>query len=167
MDLGVFHNLDVVLVCGLPGSGKSRFAAENFKDTGRNRVNRKELHRLLFEMIHFGGQWSEAKFDAIDEFLVKHVERKIIEHLLQNKQKVLIDNTSVSAESRKGYLSIAHQMHKSIGVIFLNTPATTCMERNRALQDPVPERVIANLAASVDLPRSEEGFREILVLKGG
>jgi len=167
MDLSAFHSLDVVLVCGLPGSGKSHFAAEHFRDTGRNRVNRKELHRLLFEMIHFGGKWTEAQFDAIDDFLVKHVERKIIEHLLQNKQKVLIDNTSVSAESRKRYVTIAQQMRKSIGVIFLHTPAATCMERNLARPDPVPERVIPNLAAAIDLPRAEEGFRESLVLKGG
>jgi predicted kinase len=166
MDLNKFHDLDVVLVCGLPGSGKSHFSGENFRDSGRNRVNRKEIHHLLYEMIHFGGKWSEAKFDALDEFLVKHVERKIIEHLLQNKKKVLIDNTSVSAESRKGYISIAQQMHKSIGVIFLHTPAGTCLERNRTRADPVPERVISNLAAAIDLPRSDEGFREILVLKG-
>jgi predicted kinase len=166
MELSKFHDLDVVLVCGLPGAGKSHFAAEYFRDKGRNRVNRKELHRLLYEMIHFGGRWSEAKFDAIDEFLVKHVERKIIEHLLQNKQKVLIDNTSISAESRKSYLGIAHQLHKSIGVIFLHTPAATCLQRNRARADPVPERVISNLAAAIDLPRAEEGFREILILKG-
>jgi len=166
MDLEKFRDLDVVLVCGLPGSGRSQFVSEHFKDSGRNRVNRKELHRLLYEMIHFGGQWSEAKFDALDEFLVKHVERKIIEHLLQNKQKLVVDNTSVSAESRKAYLGIAQQMHKSIGVIFLHTPAAACLERNRASPDPVPERVIANLAAAIDLPRAEEGFREILVLKG-
>ena len=142
MDLSAFHSLDVVLVCGLPGSGKSHFAAEHFRDTGRNRVNRKELHRLLFEMIHFGGEWTEAQFDAIDDFLVKHVERK-------------------------RYVTIAQQMPKSIGVIFLHTPAATCMERNLARPDPVPERVIPNLAAAIDLPRAEEGFRGILVLKGG
>jgi predicted kinase len=166
MDLAKFRHLDMVLVCGLPGSGKSRFAAEFFADSGRDRVNRKEIHRLLYEMIHFGKKWSETEFDELDDFLVKHVERKIIEHLLQNKQKVLVDNTSVSASSRKTYLGIAHQMHKTIGVIFLQTPPLKCMERNRGREDPVPERVISNLAAAIDLPTVQEGFREVLVLKG-
>ena len=85
MDLAKFQSLDMVLVCGLPGSGKSRFAAEFFADSGRDRVNRKEIHRLLYEMIHFGKKWSEKAFDELDDFLVKHVERKIIEHLLQNR----------------------------------------------------------------------------------
>ena len=166
MGLAKFHHLDMVLVCGLPGSGKSRFAAEFFADSGRDRVNRKEIHRLLYEMIHFGKKWSETEFDELDDFLVKHVERKIIEHLLQNKQKVLVDNTSVSASSRKTYLGIAHQIHKTIGVIFLQTPPLKCMERNRGREDPVPERVISNLAAAIDLPTVQEGFREVLVLKG-
>jgi tRNA uridine 5-carbamoylmethylation protein Kti12 len=165
MDLTKFQNLDIVLVCGLPGSGKSRFAKEFFSASGRDRVNRKEIHRLLYEMIHFGKKWSEKDFDVLDDFLVKHVERKIIEHLLQHKQKVLVDNTSVSESSRKTYIGIAHQMHKTIGVIFLQTPPATCLERNRRREDPVPERAISNLAASIDLPTSEEGFKEILILK--
>ena len=165
MDLSKFLPLDIVLVCGLPGSGKSVFSKQYFANSGRARVNRKEIHRLLYEMIHFGEKWTEKEFDEIDDFLVKHVERKIIEHLLQNKQKILIDNTSVSESSRKTYVGIARQMHKTIGAIFLQTPPATCLERNRSRKDPVPERVISNLAATIDIPRNEEGFKELLILK--
>jgi tRNA uridine 5-carbamoylmethylation protein Kti12 len=165
MDLTKFQPLDIILVCGLPGSGKSKFSKRFFADSGRDRVNRKEIHRLLYEMIHFGKRWTEKEFDALDDHLVKHVERKIIEHLLQNNQKVLVDNTSVSESSRKTYIGIAQQMHKSIGAIFLHTPPATCLARNREREDPIPERVISNLAAAIDLPRSEEGFKEVLVLK--
>jgi tRNA uridine 5-carbamoylmethylation protein Kti12 len=165
LDLTKFETLDILLVCGLPGSGKSVFSKQYFANSGRDRVNRKEIHRLLYEMIHFGKKWTEQEFDALDEHLVKHVERKIIEQLLQNKQKVLVDNTSVSESSRKTYVGIAQQMHKTIGAIFLQTPPATCMQRNREREDPVPERVISNLAAAIDLPRTEEGFKEVFVLK--
>jgi tRNA uridine 5-carbamoylmethylation protein Kti12 len=165
MDLAKFQPLDIILICGLPGSGKSQFSKQFFADSGRDRVNRKEIHRLLYEMIHFGKKWTEKEFDALDDFLVKHVERKIIEHLLQNNQKVLVDNTSVSESSRRTYLGIAHQMHKTIGAIFLHTPPATCLERNRGREDPVPERAISNLAATIDLPRTEEGFKELLIIK--
>ena len=165
MDLSKFTSLDIILVCGLPGSGKSVFSKQYFANSGRDRVNRKEIHRLLYEMIHFGKRWTETEFEAIDEHLVKHVERKIIEHLLQNKQRVLVDNTSVSESSRKTYIGIARQMHKTIGAVFLHTPPATCLQRNREREDPVPERVISNLAAAIDLPGTEEGFKEVLVLK--
>jgi tRNA uridine 5-carbamoylmethylation protein Kti12 len=165
LDLRKFDTLDILLVCGLPGSGKSVFSKQYFANSGRDRVNRKEIHRLLYQMIHFGKKWTEQEFDALDEHLVKHVERKIIEQLLQNNQKVLVDNTSVSESSRKAYVGIARQMHKTIGAIFLNTPPATCLQRNRERDDPVPERAISNLAAAIDMPGTEEGFKEVLVLK--
>ncbi|HEY9594565.1 MAG TPA: AAA family ATPase [Spirochaetia bacterium] len=164
METQRFQGLDIVLVCGLPGSGKSHFAGTYFKDTGRKRVNRKELRRLLFEMTSFGQKWSEKDFASNDEFLVNHVERKIIEHFLQNRQKLLIDNTNISVESRKLYVTIARQTGRSIGAIFLDTPVLKCLERNRARDEGLPERVISSLAAEKELPETAEGFREVLVI---
>jgi predicted kinase len=164
MDLQRFQAIDVILVCGLPGSGKSHFASANFAGTDRLRVNRKELRRLLFEMTHFGRKWTESEFASSDEFLVSHVERKIIEHFLQNHKRLLVDNTSMSRESRKHYLLIAKQMGRSIGAIFLDTPVARCLERNRSRDDAMPERVISNLAAEKELPDAAEGYREVLVV---
>lgn len=164
MDTNRFQTIDIVLLCGLPGSGKSHFARTFFLQSGRKRVNRKELRRLLFEMTSFGQKWSEKEFDSQDEFLVKHVEREIIQHLLQNRQKVLIDNTNISEESRKPYLQVAHQSGRSIGAIFLDTPVSRCLERNRAREDSIPERVIAELQAQKNLPDLSEGYREVMVV---
>ncbi|HET6452744.1 MAG TPA: AAA family ATPase [Spirochaetia bacterium] len=166
MDVQRFQALDIILVCGLPGCGKSHFAGANFGGTGRLRVNRKELRRLLFEMTHFGQKWSEKEFASSDEFLVSHVEKKIIEHFLQNHKKLLIDNTNMSRESRKHYVLIARQMGKTVGAIFLDTPIATCMERNRSREDAMPERLISNLAAEKELPEAAEGYREVLVVTG-
>ena len=165
MDLSVFHRLDVVVICGLPGSGKSHFAHRFFKDKDRKRVNRKEIRRFLFEMTSFGDKWQEDFFDDLDEHLVKHVERRIIEHLLGNDQKVLIDNTSVSRSSRSQYLKTVLSAKKSIGVIYINNPLPKCLERNRDSANPIPERVISNLSAAVDLPDKTEGFHEAVIVK--
>jgi predicted kinase len=164
MDLGKFQNLDIVLVCGLPGSGKSHFARTFFLTSGRKRVNRKDIRRHLFEMTSFGQKWTEDAFAANDEFLVTHVERKIVEHFLQNNQKLLLDNTNISRESRKHYLAIAHQAGKSVGAVFLNTPVGQCLQRNRGRENVVPESVIAQMEAQKELPEKSEGYREVLVI---
>ena len=70
----------------------------------------------------------------------------------------------MSRESRKHYLAIAHQTQKSIGVIFLDTPVSRCLERNRARPDSIPERVISNLAAEKELPEIAEGYKDVLVV---
>jgi predicted kinase len=119
---------------------------------------------MLWEMINFGEQWSEKVFAASDEILVKHVERKIIEHLLQAKQKLLVDNTSISVDSRKNYLAVARQAGRSIGAIFLDTPVIRCLERNRSRPDSLPESVISNLAAGLEVPEIAEGYRAVLVV---
>ena len=69
MDLSKLETLDIVLVCGLPGSGKSAFSKQYFSNSGRDRVNRKEIHRLLYEMIHFGKRWTEKEIDELEEEL--------------------------------------------------------------------------------------------------
>ncbi len=163
MNLERFQALDIILVCGLPGSGKSHLAGTAFAGTGRLRVNRKEIRRFLFEMTHFGRKWSETEFATSDEFLVAHVERKIIEHFLQGRQKLLVDNTSMSRESRKHYLAVARQTNRTIGAIFLDTPVARCLERNRSRPDSMPERVISSLAAEKELPDAAEGYREVMV----
>lgn len=164
-DLKSFHQFDVILVCGLPGAGKSHFSRKEFMDKGRKRVNRKEIRRLLYEMTNFGEIWSEQNFSSIDEHLVKHTERKIIEHLLDSGEKILIDNTSVTIDSRKLYTRIAFRMKKSAGVIFLDTDVLVCMERNRHIDDPIPESVISKLAASKSLPAKDEGFERIIIVE--
>jgi predicted kinase len=165
LDLEELFYLDIVLICGLPACGKSQFAKTHFKSQDFKRINRKEIRRLLYEMTNFEDPWSEKEFSSVDEGLVKQIERKLLENLLQNDQKILVDNTSVSIASRKSYIQLASQFKKSIGVVFMNTPVQTCMERNRKKTDPVPERIISNLAAAIELPDSREGFKEIAVIK--
>ena len=115
-------------------------------------------------MLNFGEKWSEENFYNLDEFLVKHVERMILEQLLHNKQKLLIDNTSITESARKAYLDLAKQMKRSIGIIFLNTQLKLCLQRNSQRSAPVPGTVITNFAADLELPTEEEGFAQVLVL---
>ncbi|RPJ05132.1 MAG: hypothetical protein EHM28_12715 [Spirochaetaceae bacterium] len=160
-----FAALDIVLVCGLPGSGKSHFAREYFKASGRKRINRNEIRRHLFEMMSFGEPWKESCYREEDEALVKHIEHKLLEHILFLKHKVLIDNISITSDSRKFYIDLAKKMNKTIGAIFLDTPVQDCMARNQKRKDPLPDSVISNLYASVEHPDIREGLAEAIAVK--
>jgi predicted kinase len=91
--------------------------------------------------------------------------KQSINHLLQNRQKLLIDNTGVSKESRKAYLNSAKGLNKSAGVIFLDTALEKCMERNQSREEIIPDTVITNLSLSAELPERDEGFQAILVVE--
>ncbi|TVQ25893.1 MAG: ATP-binding protein [Spirochaetaceae bacterium] len=163
VSLAAFDELDIVMLGGLPACGKSRFATTHLKQ-GRLRVNRKEIRRMLYEMTHFGEPWSDDVFDHSDEYLVTHVERRIIEHLLESHKKIVIDNTSINRDARASHVKLAKSLRKSIGMVFLDVSPRICLERNASSDQPVPESLIANLAAAMELPDRSEGFREVLVL---
>ena len=153
------------MICGLPGSGKSTFARAYFQQSGYKRVNRNEIRRMLHSMTTFGQRWRADLFDEGEETLVKHVERRIIEHLLHEGERVVIDNTSVTAESRRNYVTMAERMRRRVGVIFLNTPVGTCLERNQSHEDHIPDSIVSNLYAAIELPSRSEGFLEVLVVE--
>jgi predicted kinase len=115
-------------------------------------------------MTNFGDKWSEQLFNAVNEHFVKHTERKMIEHLLSNGEKVLIINSSLTSDSRKVYTSIAERMRKTIGIIFIDADIKGSIERNRVVEDPIPENVIPNLAAKKSLPEKREGFNGVIIL---
>jgi predicted kinase len=167
MLLEQFRKADIILVCGLPGSGKSHFARKYFMKAGYKRVSRKEIRHNLYEMLNFGEKWSEAKFDLVDETLVKHIEKRVIEQLLLMKAKLIIDNLSISSSSRAAYIDIAKTTKKAISAIFINTDLATCLARNKEKppEDIVPESIISNFIARVEFPERKEGFKDILVIE--
>lgn len=164
MDLSKLHGLDIVLLCGNYGSGKTAFARANFYGKERLRISRSEIRKLLFEMTNFDDPWKAENFTETDDALVKHIERKLAEHLLQSKRKILVVNTFVSKKSRKRFVDFAKEMHKSIGVVFLNTPLPRCFEQNDRSKAPVPHIVINTLASRVEIPDKSEGFAEVVVV---
>ena len=57
-------------------------------------------------------------------------------------------------------------MHRSIGIVFLDTPAGHCLERNASRDDRVPDTAISNLAAALQRPDKSEGFQEAVIVRG-
>jgi len=163
-DLSKMHNFDIVLVSGLPCSGKSYIARTEFMDKGRLRISKSEIRQFVYEMTNFGKKWSEQLFSSVNEHFVKHTERKMVEHLLANGEKVLVIKSSLTLDSRKVYTSIAEKMRKTIGIIFIDANLQGCMERNRVSEDPIPENILPRLATRKTLPEKREGFNSIIIL---
>ncbi len=164
MGLNKFHNLDIILIAGLYGSGKNHLVKKYFKQHNRVRVSRLEIRRSLFEMANYGKLWNYKDFNEEDDILVKHVERKVVEHNMQKKNKILVINTFVSAKSRNRFIKLAKDNGKTIGIIFLIIPLDTCIEQNVNKIDIVPEQVIRVLNQKKEVPTKKEGYSEVMVL---
>lgn len=159
-----FETIDVVLVCGLPASGKTKLTIDHFSGSGRNRLNRGEIRKMVYEMTNFHEPYNAAKFKEDDEPLVKHLETKVLQHYLELGRSIIIDNTSISRRSRAAYLEMIKKYRKSMGVIFMATPVDLCLERNRTADYPVPERLISLLSAELEIPKKEEGYQDLVLI---
>jgi predicted kinase len=164
MNSDQMNSCSIILLCGLYGSGKTEFSARNFRNRSRYRISRSELRKLMFEMTNFGEPWTSDKFNEEDDVLVKHVERKILEHFIHNKRNVVIINTFMTAQSRARFVKIAKEMKKTIGAIFLDPPVEKCIERNSRASSNIPVSVIRSLSLKKELPVKKEGFDEVLVV---
>ncbi len=164
MDLAKIDYLDIILVCGLYGSGKSEFAVKYFKEKERSRVSRSDIRRYIYEMTHFGDRWRAENFTEEDDALVKHIERKTVEQLLHTKKKVLIINTFATKRSRQPFIDMARQSKKTVGAIFLNRPLEECLERNAKNENPAPQEVIYKLHHRIELPEKSEGLDEVITV---
>ncbi len=164
MAIDKLHNCNIVLLGGIYGSGKTEFAIKHFMNRSRYRVSRSEIRKHIFEMTNFGKKWTADMFSEEDDVLVKHVERKIIEHYLQNKRKVLVINTFTSVESRKRFVQIAKDMNKSLGMVFLDVPVNICLKNNEAKSSGIPPYVVQNLSNKKVLPSNKEGFSEVIIV---
>ena len=165
LDLSRFKKLDLLLISGIPGAGKSYFVNHFFKDSERKRVSRRDIRKMLYEMTNIDKDWKEDCFSDEHETLVRYVEKKIIGHILEHHKTVLIENTNVTESSRRSYIQMAKLHHKKIGIIYLDVLLSKCVNRNQEREDQVPQSVIINLSASAVQPRRSEGFTEVLILE--
>ncbi|MBN2039308.1 MAG: AAA family ATPase [Spirochaetes bacterium] len=158
------HNSNIILLGGIYGSGKTGFALKYFKDKSRFRISRTEIRKLIFEMTSFGTSWSAEKFTEEDDVLVKHVERKILEHYIHLKRNILIVNTFHSTESRARFIKLAKDSNKSISIVFLDAPLEFCLKHNSGKATSVPDYVVQSLFNKKVLPSKKEGFDEVIII---
>ena len=164
MNLDAINKMNIVLLCGLYGSGKTEFALKYFRSTGRYRISRSEIRKLMYEMTTFGQKWSSDKFNEEDDVLVKHVERKVLENYMHNKRNILIINTFMTVQSRARFVKIAKDTRRSIGAVFLDPPVEQCLEYNQSRPSPIPQHIITSMNMKKAVPTKQEGFDEVVVV---
>lgn len=158
MKLAEINESDIILLCGVYGAGKSEFSEQYLSKSGRMRISRTELRKHLYTMTNYGKEWTADEYNEDEEVLIKHIERKIFEHYLHKKKKILIINTFITRKSRKNFVETAKSMNKSISAIFLDTNLDECIQRNNEKVTGVSESIIRKLHLMKELPSANEGF---------
>lgn len=135
----------VVILTGLPGSGKS-YLSTQLETKGWVRVNQDDL-----------GSVQECK--------------KLFEKSLLKQKNVIVDRCNVHSKDRKMWITEAKRLGVSnFECVFFNVPAEECITRvkNRkshpTLKADNAEKVIKSFEKGLEKPIEKEGFSKIHVI---
>ncbi|MDA4130520.1 MAG: AAA family ATPase [Thaumarchaeota archaeon] len=128
--------MEIIVLVGIPASGKSTLALNNFPH--HKRINLDVLH-------------SRKKED--DE----------LADSFRNDQDTIIDNTNTTIKSRRKYLDLARLHNVKIRAIYLKIPIYLALQRNalRVGKERIPDNVLRFYHKILRPPTVKEGFDSV------
>lgn len=131
------RSIEVILMIGIPGSGKSTFYHENFAST-HLRVN-------------------------LDMLKTRKREHYLFEWCLLNRQSCVIDDTNSTREVRSQWIVSALEAQASVHGYLLQSRIADCLERNRQRQGRarIPDTAVMHHHSILEPPALDEGFSSL------
>ena len=144
----------IVLLVGLPGSGKSTYLERVAAGIGG--LSSDAVRRLL----------ADDETDQSIHVRVFQTLRYLLEQRLAIGRPVTyVDATNLTPEERRPYLEIGRAWGCEVEAVLFDVPLEVCLERNAARARRVPAEVMAKMAAKLVPPSLAEGFTRVSVVR--
>jgi predicted kinase len=143
----------IVLLVGLPGSGKSTWLAQH----AGGGISSDAVRKLLAD---------DETDQSIHAQVFQTVRYLLEQRLAIGRPVTYIDATNLTREERRPYLEIARARGCPIDAVFFDVPLAVCLERNAHRSRVVPREALEKMAAKLVPPSTAEGFSEVKVITG-
>lgn len=150
----------LIILCGLPGSGKSSYA-QAFK----------EFDDAIYEgntVIHSSDAIREELFGDPsfqgDNAKVFELMHKRVKADLQAGKTVVYDATNVTRKARRGAINLAHPTNDTIECHIVWADPNECIRRDSKRDRTVGKEVIDKMLRRWQSPWVDEGFDEVKVI---
>ena len=141
---------EIILLKGLPASGKSTFARELLTTRPGEyvRVNKDEMRRMLHN-----GRWSK-----FNEKQVLRIRDQIIEIALADGKSVIVDDTNLAPkhQARMEQLAKKHDVNLNVYDLFLDVSVEECIKRDLKRENSVGSKVIEKMYKQFLAPKQEK-----------
>lgn len=133
----------LLMLSGLPASGKSTYAEDLVKNSGGGwvRVNKD----LIRTMLH------ADKFTFSNEKTTVAIEKAIASELLMSGKSVIVDDTNLGERHENMWKIVAHVHSAKFSKRRFKTSFAECLERNKARGLKVPQSAIHRMATQYKL----------------
>lgn len=143
-----------IMLCGLPGSGKSRFASEYSKLTGFDVYSSDAIREELY-----GEENSQVNNDEV--FKVLHLR---IKESLKSGISAIYDATNINSKRRRAFVSELKNINCTKSCVIIATPYSRCIENNFGRERKVPVEVIKRMYMNWNTPYYFEGWNQINIV---
>lgn len=128
---------EVIILTGIPASGKSTFYKETF--------------------------FPQYVYISLDQLRTRNAEAALFAFCLRRRKSCVIDNTNINATERARYIGAAKASRAKLSCYFFEPNVDGSIVRNakRTGRACVPNYVIHDRAALYSQPSLDEGFDEI------
>jgi len=136
------HYSTVILLCGLPGTGKDTYIKKNYPDM--KVISLDDIREEL------------GVSPTMNQSVVYEYAKKKAIGLLKNKETFIWNATNLTNLIRNKQLNLFHNYNASVKIIYLETDLLTNLERNKNREKVVPESVIYNLIGKINIVEDYE-----------
>lgn len=129
---------EVVMMSGLPASGKDYWIAENLPD---------------WPVISLDALRKELKVSPTeDQGIVVYQAKERAKEYLRSRTSFIWNATNITRSLRQQLIDLFADYNARIRIVYLEAPFEELLRRNRERSAPVPEAVIEKLAGKLDVP---------------
>lgn len=133
---------EVVLVSGLPGTGKDTWIQKNLPD----------LPMISLDEIRRANKISPMA----NQGLVANMAREQAKEYLRRHQSFVWNATNITTQMRDSLIGLFEAYHAHVCVVYLETEWQTLLERNHSREMVVPQSVIEDMLGKLVLPEAYE-----------
>ena len=135
---------EVVMLSGLPGTGKDTWINDNHPELPV--ISLDDIRRSL-------------KISPTDnQGTVANIAREQAKEHLRKHQPFVWNATNITAQMRESLVSLFETYHAHVRIVYLETPWDTLLERNRSREEMVPVRALEDMLAKLTPPEAHEAW---------